>query len=356
MKILDVYIGQALLRGILLVALILLPLITLLDLAQQLDNIGTGNYGLVDALIYEVLLLPGSLLSLMPFIALLGSSIALGSMAQSKELTAMRAAGISIRRIGLSTIRTGALVMLVVIVIMEWVDPPLHQLAIKRQTMALTDVDVLIEEHGLWIHKDNRFINVRKIYQGHTPANIHIFEFEPGKYRLRHYLHANQAEMEGHNQWLYKDLIIKDYTGETVDTRYEATQVRESELTEKQLRVLEAPINSLPPSGLYQYLKYLRDSGQVTERFELVFWQKITLPVAVVVMMLCSFPFIFGSLRVTNAGKRIVLATIAGISFQLISQLLANLGLMLDLSPLLTTLTPIVIILVLGIALMRRAF
>jgi len=156
MKILDVYIGQALLRGILLVALILLPLITLLDLAQQLDNIGTGNYGLVDALIYEVLLLPGSLLSLMPFIALLGSSIALGSMAQSKELTAMRAAGISIRRIGLSTIRTGALVMLVVIVIMEWVDPPLHQLAIKRQTMALTDVDVLIEEHGLWIHKDNR--------------------------------------------------------------------------------------------------------------------------------------------------------------------------------------------------------
>jgi len=162
--------------------------------------------------------------------------------------------------------------------------------------------------------------------------------------------------MEGHNQWLYKDLIIKDYTGETVDTRYEATQVRESELTEKQLRVLEAPINSLPPSGLYQYLKYLRDSGQVTERFELVFWQKITLPVAVVVMMLCSFPFIFGSLRVTNAGKRIVLATIAGISFQLISQLLANLGLMLDLSPLLTTLTPIVIILVLGIALMRRAF
>ena len=116
------------------------------------------------------------------------------------------------------------------------------------------------------------------------------------------------------------------------------------------------PIDSLPPSDLYQYLRYLRASGQITERFELVFWQKVTLPVAVVVMMLCSFPFVFGSMRVTSAGKRIVLATITGISFQLISQLLANLGLMLNLSPLLMVATPIVAILILGVLLMRHAF
>ena len=356
MKILDAYIGQVLLRGMLLVALILLPLFTLLDLVQQLDDIGTGNYGLVDALIYEALLMPSYLLNLMPFIALLGTSLALGSLAYNKELTAMRASGISILRIGLATIRTGVLVLLVLIVIMEWGAPPLHKQALKRQTMELAGVDVLIEEHGVWIHKDDRFINVRNIYQGHTPTNIHIFEFEPGEHRLRHYLHADRAETDDRKQWLYKDLILKDYTGKTVETRYEKEHVRESYLTDKQLQVLEVPINSLPPSGLYHYLKYLRDSGQATERFELVFWQKITLPVAVVVMMLFSFPFVFGSLRVTNAGKRIVLATIAGVSFQLISQLLANLGLMLDLSPLLTTLTPIIIILVLGAVLMRRVF
>ena len=67
MMILDRYIGQALVRNTLLVALILLPLFTLLDLIQQLDDIGTGNYGLVDALIYEVFLMPHYLLSLVPF-------------------------------------------------------------------------------------------------------------------------------------------------------------------------------------------------------------------------------------------------------------------------------------------------
>ena len=54
----------------------------------------------------------------------------------------------------------------VVIITMEWIAPPLHQQALKRQSLALSGGDVLIEKHGYWIHKDNRFINVRNIYQG----------------------------------------------------------------------------------------------------------------------------------------------------------------------------------------------
>ena len=120
MKILDAYIGQVLLRGMLLVALILLPLFTLLDLVQQLDDIGNGNYGLVDALIYEVFLMPSYLLSLMPFTALLGTSMALGGLAHTNELTAMRASGVSIQRIGLATLKSGTLFILLAIIIMEW--------------------------------------------------------------------------------------------------------------------------------------------------------------------------------------------------------------------------------------------
>jgi lipopolysaccharide export LptBFGC system permease protein LptF len=54
-------------------------------------------------------------------------------------------------------------------------------------------------------------------------------------------------------------------------------------------------------------------------------------------------------------GKRVVLATITGLSFQLISQLLANLGLMLNLSPPLMVLIPVVAILFIGAVSMRRA-
>lgn len=356
MTILDRYIGLALARGALLVILILLPLLTLLDLVQQLDDIGTGNYGLLDALIYEVFLLPTYLLSLVPFTALLGTSMALGKLAHDNELTAMRAAGVSIQRIALATLKSGALLILFSLIIMEWVAPPLHQQAIKRQSQALSGGDVLIEEHGAWIHQGNRFINIPNIHEGRTLEDIHVFEFDPENQQLNLYQHADQARIKDRKQWLYKDLILKDYAGKEVVTRYETELVGESYLTEKQLRIMEQPINSLPPTGLYQYLKYLRASEQATERFEMVFWQKATFPAAVIIMMLCSFPFVFGSLRTSSAGKRIVLATITGIAFQLVSQLLANLGLMLDISPPLTTLMPIVVFLLLGAILMRRVF
>ena len=44
MTILDRYIGMALARNALLVILILLPLLTLLDLVRQLDEICYGNF------------------------------------------------------------------------------------------------------------------------------------------------------------------------------------------------------------------------------------------------------------------------------------------------------------------------
>ena len=355
MTILDRFIGLALARSALLVILMLLPLFILMDLVQQLDDVGTGNYGLLDALIYEVFMMPSYLLSLVPFTALLGTSMALGGLAHTNELTAMRAAGISIQRIGLATLKSGVLFILFAIVFMEWVAPPLHQQAIKRQSLALSGGDVLIEEHGSWIHQGNRFINIRNIHKGRRLADIHIFEFDPETQQLDFYLHADQAKIKNRKQWLYRDLILKDYKEKEVVTLQAAELVRESYLTERQLQVLELPINSLPPTGLYQYLKYLRASEQATERFEMVFWQKATFPLTVIIMMLCSFPFVFGSLRTSSAGKRIVLATIAGISFQLVSQLLVNLGLMLDISPLLTTLLPIVAFLLLGAVFMRRA-
>lgn len=354
MTILDRYIGLALARSALLVILVLLPLFTLLDLVQQLDDVGTGNYGLIDALLYEVFLMPSYLLNLVPFTALLGTSIALGGLAHTNELTAMQAAGISVKRIGLATLKSGALFIVIVIVIMEWVAPPLHQQALKRQSAALTGGDVLIEKHGFWIHQDNRFINVRNLHIGHTPADIHIFEFDPATQKLDFYLHADAAEVTNEEQQLYKNVVLKKQQGKAINTRHEEELALESYLTEKQLRVLELPISSLSPSDLYQYLKYLKASGQTTERFELVLWQKATLPVAVIVMMLCSLPFVFGSPRTSTTGKRIVLATITGISYQLVSQLLVNVGLVLDISPLITTMVPIIAILILGAVLMRR--
>ena len=79
------------------------------------------------------------------------------------------------------------------------------------------------------------------------------------------------------------------------------------------------------------------------------------MPLSIAAMIVLAFPFVFGTLRSSSAGKRTVLAAIIGISFQLINQLVANLGLMLDLNPLITTLGPVALILLLASLMIRRA-
>ncbi|MGD9506905.1 MAG: LptF/LptG family permease [Syntrophobacteraceae bacterium] len=96
MKILDRYLAAVFLRTWLNVNLVLAGLLSFLELAGQLDDVGKGSYSSSDALLYVALTLPDRMMDLAPPSALLGSIVALGLLSKNLELLAMRASGISI--------------------------------------------------------------------------------------------------------------------------------------------------------------------------------------------------------------------------------------------------------------------
>jgi lipopolysaccharide export system permease protein len=352
MNILDRYIGVHIIQGFLLVMLVLLPLFTVLDLVQQLDDIGTGTYQLVNALVYEALLLPRYMVDLLPFTALLGSCIALGTLAHGSEIIAMRAAGVSIYTISLATMKTGALIMILSVILQEFVVPPLQQHAVRQQSVAMSGTSVLSKEHGFWIHEGSRFVNVREIMHGRIPSDIDIYQFDE-RGRLLMYLHADMADISNPKQWLFRNVTQKKLEEGRLLTKQESDIQWESYLTSRQIRVLELPVESLSPSELYRYIQYLGISGQKTNQSELVFWQKVTLPFTTAAMVLLSLPFVFGPLRSASSGKRIILAAIAGIVFQIINQILANLGLLADLNPVMTATLPTAVVLLIAFVYLR---
>ena len=95
MKILHRYLAGSLLRGYLPVLAVFLAVFSLLAFIEELDQVGKGRYTLIGA--GEVLLLtfPSRFVFLAPFIALLGSIMALGGLANGRELIAMQASGVS---------------------------------------------------------------------------------------------------------------------------------------------------------------------------------------------------------------------------------------------------------------------
>ena len=127
-------------------------------------------------------------------------------------------------------------------------------------------------------------------------------------------------------------------------------------LTPEQIRILALPSETLSPLDLYHYVNYLHDSGQSADRYELALWQKISLPLATLAMVLLSVPFAFGSLRGVSVGKRLILGSMAGLAFYLINQILANLGLLMGLNMALTVMMPVIAVSGLAVWLLRRRY
>ena len=102
MGLLQRYIAKTILASTMMVLFVLLGLYTFMDFINELDDLGKGNYQLMDVARYMALSMPKRIYELLPVAALLGSVLGLDNLASQSELVAMRAAGVSIQKINQS--------------------------------------------------------------------------------------------------------------------------------------------------------------------------------------------------------------------------------------------------------------
>src|SRR3546814_17829596 len=96
----DRLVGRAVLGAVGAVWLVILAIDLVFALMDNLGSIGQGDYGAGTALLALLLTLPRRLYDLFPYAAVIGSLMGLGALAASSKLTAVRAAGLSLHRIG----------------------------------------------------------------------------------------------------------------------------------------------------------------------------------------------------------------------------------------------------------------
>ena len=350
MKTLDRHIGLSFLRSFLLIFTILVGLFSLLELMSQLDDVGKGNYQVKDVLIFIGLTLPRRMLELMPISTLLGSVVALGILADHGELLAMQAGGVSVRRICGSVFATGVILILLTGLLAEMIVPPLDQLARKKRALAVSGTGFTLTKQGFWARRGNSYIHVGKTLADGVAANVDVFETD-GKGRLAVFTHAREANIRNGNQWILREITRKTFTDTGIQTSYISNLALESFLSADQVDVLEIPADSLSAADLYRYAGALRESGQNADRYALALWRKLGVPLTTGAMVLLSLPFVFGSNRRITAGKRIMLGSFVGIIFYFGDQVIVYVGLLLSINPIITAMSPV--ILISGIAMWR---
>jgi lipopolysaccharide export system permease protein len=102
---------------------------------------------------------------------------------------------------------------------------------------------------------------------------------------------------------------------------------------------------SLSAKGLLSYISYLKKNNLSSGRYETEFWSRIATTVTVVIMPVLALAFVFGSLRVSGSGGRIMIGVMIGLGYYLASEMVANSGQVYDLNPALVTWLPSLVLL-----------
>jgi lipopolysaccharide export system permease protein len=347
------YIAIATLQALLLVSAGLTLLFSLLELINQLHDVGKGNYRLINACFYVLLTAPSRLLQVMPAAMLFASLFALGALATRAELTVMRASGISPTVILGAVLKLALGAVVALFILAQYVIPPAQQMAQAERNSRLAALDAVRGSNDFWAAGEHQYLNVRRFADANIPVDIYLYEFSSSG-TVQGVIQAARAEVRPDGSWLLQNVTRKRFSGTQIDTEQLATLVWQSFLRPAQLSLLALPADTMRPIDLYRYVRDLERRDQPAARYSQALWDKIDLPLAMVAMILIAVPFAFGSMRTRGMGQRMLIGAMIGIIFSLVQQISSYLGLLLNISPALTATAPSLLLATLGVYFFRR--
>ncbi|OGT88392.1 MAG: LPS export ABC transporter permease LptG [Gammaproteobacteria bacterium RIFOXYA12_FULL_61_12] len=352
MTVLDRYLGRQLLLGTLISLINLLTLLGVMNLFDELGDVGKGRYTAGYAFVYVMLGLPRYAYELFPIAALLGSLAGLGALANNSELTAMRAAGVSLGRIILSMMRTGLVMMAAAFVLGEVVAPPAEEYAQQMRSDLIAQQITLRSRYGFWARDGLSFINIRKILPGAALEDIQIYEFDAGG-RLKETTHADFAQYQG-DKWKLSGIRQTQISEEGAKVKIMDESTWTSLLNPDLLKVVVVKPHMQPVWGLYRYIRFMRDNGQNPNQFEVAFWGKIFSPMVTLAMLFLSVPFLFGSMRTVSIGQRIFVGSLIGVVFFLLNKAVSYMAVVYGFNALIAATFPGLAVLALAFWSMKR--
>lgn len=352
MRILDRYIAKTVLLAIALVTLMLIGLQMFILFVNQLEDLGKLDYGMWQAMVFVLLQMPYQVYLFFPMASLLGSLIGLGVLANHSELVVMRAAGMSIGQITGSVLKASLLVILLVTSIGEFLVPKMAQFANDYKTSALTGGQTLRTAQGVWMRYGNDFISIDKILPDKILQNVYQFRFD-NSHHLKFARQIAEVRFE-HQTWVAHRVKQTEFLAD----RTMATKLN-SMIWDVPIKPQVLMISSIEPDEmtLHELNRYLREQKRTKQNahiYKLAFYQRIIQPFTTMVMMMLAIPFIFGPLRSSTMGSKLLVGATVGFSFHIVNRFFGPVSTVFQWPAELAALGPTVVFALFGLYLMRR--
>lgn len=345
------YISRTVFSAIVLTLLVFVALDFTFGVIDQLGKV-RGGYTSKEALIYMALTVPRRLYELIPFACLIGCLVGLGILANSSELTVVRAAGVSVKRIAWMSLRPALAFIFLAAILGEYVAPYTEQMADNRRLFMRDNWER--QTYNMWNREGTEFMHVTAVLPSGVIYGLTRYQFNDQR-QLQSASFSKQAIYREEGYWQEENISISHISNTGISTETLASRRWDTPLKPNLLNILVMDPEDMSVSSLNYYVNYLHEQNLNPGNYALAFWQKFLQPLATMSLVLIAISFVFGPLRSVTMGQRIFTGVVFGVGFQLLQKLLGPASLVFGFTPALAVLIPIGICILVGVYLLNRA-
>ena len=338
MSRLDRYIVSHILGLTTVVALALLAIQVFVAFVSQIDELGRGGFGYRELLINTLWLSPSALYVMLPIVALLGTLMGLGTLAAQSELTAMRAAGVSVLRLGVATLGGGLILGALCVALGDWLAPRGQVEAEVLMSEAQSGKPAGVARKPVWLREGDRIFRIRNLIAEDHIASVEIYTLGPDL-NLKAAMTVEEGQYRD-GAWHFRGVRRTEFGAASARVVEQPELDWQGALSPELLRLFVLEADALSSAGLVRLLGYLRENNLDGSAYALALARKIVAPLTVMAMMLFAVPFVLGPLRNTGAGQRLFVGILIGLLFYVINEVSANTGQLYGWNPLLSAGAP----------------
>ena len=329
----DLYIGRVVLATVLLTWAVLLGFDLMMAVSGQLGDLGKGSYDFPTALAVVAYSAPRRAYTIFPYAAVIGSLMGLGQLAATSELTALRALGLSRRRLSASV--AAALVILTALMVVngETLAPWAQLQADQLKLSAKTNNVAIARYQGLWAREGDTFLNAidgeERLVDGRRLLelrDVRLYRLGP-EGGLQSLTRAAVAEYDG-GGWRLRDvrrIVFSFAPGQASEQRL-AEDRWESQLDPNALAAGVTRPRNLSATDLRASIDYRQRNNLDAREYEDIYWSRWFYPLNVLALCLAAIPFAFGSLRSGGMGKRLFLGIVFAVGFWVLQTMFVRLA------------------------------
>ena len=321
----DLYVGRVVLAAVLLTWAVLLGLDLVLAVFGEMGDIGNGGYGFAQAIAYVGYTAPRRAYTLFPTAAVIGSLMGLGQLAATSELTALRAVGLSRRRLSVAAAFALALLTALMVFTGETIGPWGNRQADSMKASSISS-DLIVEQYsGLWAREGDVFLNAQtglERVEGDDRwlelRDVRLYEFD-GEGRLLSIARAGSAEHRP-DGWRLRDVVRTTFGERSVERTRTPEETWASHLDDTALLAGVTRPRYLRSAELQRSIAYYQRNGLDSTEFEEIYWGRWFYPLNVLALCLAAIPFAFGTLRSGGSGKRLFVGIVFALGFWMLQE------------------------------------